>query len=355
MAECQQSGHQPAVPHSPVTFPLNAYLLAFLGAGLTTAVTLPRWRTWCRRTGLVDDPGHRKIHQAPIPLAGGFAVLTGLLLPMIAGVTVLVAQGLAVDSSGRASGAFLDLHTMERLLYGLDRRWLQLAAIFAGAAGMVALGWLDDKHELKPATKFAGQFLIAGLVAAAGVRITLFVPSVIFSYAVTILWILSVTNAFNFMDNMNGLCAGLGAIGAGAFAVLAALRGQYLVASLALLTTGALLGFLPYNYPKATVFLGDAGSHLVGFILAILAILPHFYSRKDPDAWAVLTPLLVLAVPLLDMAWVVILRWRSGQPFYVGDTNHLSHRLVRRGWSPTRAVAVILALGALSGGLAFLL
>jgi UDP-GlcNAc:undecaprenyl-phosphate GlcNAc-1-phosphate transferase len=94
---------------------------------------------------------------------------------------------------------------------------------------------------------------------------------------------------------------------------------------------GALVGFLPYNFPKAKAFLGDAGSHLTGYLLAVLAILPHFHTVENPRPLAVLTPLVVLAVPLLDVAWVVILRWRMGKPFYVGDTNHLSHRLVRAG------------------------
>src|SRR5207249_4799478 len=115
-----------------------------------------------------------------------------------------------------------------------------------GALGMLVVGCLDDKHELRPRAKFAGQFLIAAGVAASGARITLFVPSLLFSYAITILWILTVINAFNFMDNMNGLCAGLGAIAAWFFATIAAAGGQYLVALMAFLTFGALLGFLPY-------------------------------------------------------------------------------------------------------------
>src|SRR5207302_6666765 len=135
----------------------------------------------------------------------------------------------------------------------------------------------------------------------------LFVPNLLFSYAITILWILTLINAFNFMDNMNGLCAGLGAIGAWYFAIIAAADGQYLVALIAFLTFGALLGFLPYNFPRAWAFLGDAGSHLIGYLLAVLAILPHFYNPRHQRPLAVLTPLLVLAVPLLDMGWVVIL------------------------------------------------
>ena len=227
------------------------------------------------------------------------------------------------------------------LNYGLGRRAIELAAIFLGALGILLVGWLDDKHELSPRMKFVGQFLIAALVAASGVRVTIFVPSLVFSYAITILWILTIINAFNFMDNMNGLCAGLGAIAAFHFATLAAGDSQYLVGLIAFLTFGALLGFLPYNFPRARAFLGDAGSHLVGYLLAVLAILPHFYTARHPRRWAVLIPLLILALPLLDLAWVVLLRWRIGQPFYQGDTNHLSHRLVRRGFTRWQAVVFI--------------
>jgi UDP-GlcNAc:undecaprenyl-phosphate GlcNAc-1-phosphate transferase len=202
--------------------------------------------------------------------------------------------------------------------------------------------------------KFTGQLLIAVLIAAAGVRITLFVPNVSFHYAVTILWLLTVINAFNFMDNMNGLCAGLGVIGAGLFAIIAAMQGQYLVGLIAFLTCGSLLGFLPHNFPKARAFLGDSGSHLVGYLLAVLAILPHFYHEDQPRRVAVLTPLLVLAVPLADLAWVVILRTRLGKPFYLGDTNHLSHRLVRSGLKRSAAVILIWLLAAAIGALALL-
>src|SRR5260370_42183875 len=118
------------------------------------------------------------------------------------------------------------------------------------------------------------------MVAASGVRITLFVPSVVFSYAIPIPWMLTVINAFNFMDNMNGLCAGLGAIGAWYFAVIAAADVQYLVALIAFQSFSALLGFLPYNFPRARAFLGDAGSHLVGYLLAVLAVRAHFYTAR---------------------------------------------------------------------------
>jgi UDP-GlcNAc:undecaprenyl-phosphate GlcNAc-1-phosphate transferase len=323
------------------------YLAAFAAALLTAAATLPLWRRLCLRAGLVDEPGGRKLHGGPIPLAGGLAVMTGLLVPTALGVI-----GLWCLRAGVISSAALDAETLRRLTHGLNRRSLELAIIFLGAFGMLIVGVLDDRHELRPAAKFAGQFLIALLVCAAGVRITLFIHNVAINYLITILWILTVINAFNFMDNMNGLCAGLGATGAFYFAAISATAGQYLVALIASLTCGALLGFLPYNFPRARAFLGDAGSHLVGYLLAVLAILPHFYTHDQPRALAVLTPLLILAVPLGDLVWVVVLRWSRGKPFYVGDTNHLSHRLVDRGHSRTRAVLLIWLLEIALGGIA---
>jgi UDP-GlcNAc:undecaprenyl-phosphate GlcNAc-1-phosphate transferase len=325
-----------------MAFPFNFFCAALAAALATTLLALPLWRRWCLRANLVDDPGRRKIHDRPVPLAGGLAVLTGLLLPLAAGALIL-----KLDLNIAA-------HTFP-IAHGLERRGLELVAIALGAVAMVVLGVLDDKHELKPLPKFIGQLLIAVLVAIACKRITLFVHSAVFSYAVTILWVLTVVNAFNFMDNMNGLCAGLGAIGAWQFAGIAAADGQYLVALIAFLTCGALVGFLPYNFPNARAFLGDAGSHLVGYLLAVLAILPHFYTKQNPRPLAVLSPLLVLAVPLADLAWVVILRTLAGKPFYIGDTNHLSHRLVRAGLSRPRAVLLIWLLAAAVGSLAWLL
>ena len=319
-----------------MTFPLNFYAAAFLGAFVTALLALPLWRKWCLRTNLVDDPGHRKIHSVPVPLAGGFAVLTGIILPLAAGAILLKLGVVKISSAGL-------------IVHGINRRAVELAVLALGAVAITLLGWLDDKHELKALPKFTGQILIALAVAAACKRITLFVPNEIFSYAITIVWLLTIINAFNFMDNMNGLCAGLGAIGAWKFAAFAGTEGEYLVALVALLTCGALVGFLPYNFPNARSFLGDAGSHLVGYLLAVLAILPHFYTRQNPHPLAVLTPLFVLAVPLLDLAQVVIYRTLHRQPFWIGDTNHLSHRLVRAGLSRTQAVLILWLIAIIIG------
>jgi UDP-GlcNAc:undecaprenyl-phosphate GlcNAc-1-phosphate transferase len=327
-------------------FPYNLYVFGGLAACLASVATVPVWRWWARRIGMVDDPGHRKIHSTSIPLAGGWAVLGAILIVLAGGIVAVKLRWLTAYGGG--------LQPFELLSYGITKRAGQLAVIIAGALGMTVVGMLDDKYELRPALKFGGQVLIALCVAAAGVRITLFVPSLAFSLAITVLWILTVTNALNFLDNMNGLCTGLGIIGAWACGWSAAVQGQYLVASLAFITCGALLGFLPYNFPKASAFLGDAGSHLVGYLLAVLAILPHFYSRNVQSKWAVVSPLVILAVPLLDMVWVVALRTKIGQPFWVGDTNHISHRLVRRGFSKTSAVVLIWLMAVASATVALL-
>ena len=115
---------------------------------------------------------------------------------------------------------------------------------------------------------------------------------------------------------------------------------------------GALAGFLPWNFPNARAFLGDAGSHLVGYLLAVMAILPHFYTKQNPRPLAVLAPLLVLAIPLLDLAQVTIFRTLNRKPFWLGDTNHLSHRLTRTGLSRTGAVLLLWLLAAVIGAAA---
>jgi UDP-GlcNAc:undecaprenyl-phosphate GlcNAc-1-phosphate transferase len=266
----------------------------------------------------MDEPGGRKSQLKAIPLAGGLAVLSGVIVGFLAMV------GTSTDL----------LHRLQ----GSAALWLTL---LGGAVGMTLLGVLDDRHELKPAPKFLLQLAVAVAVAAAGLRVTLFIPNLAFQYAATVLWILTVTNAFNFMDNMNGLCAGVGALAAGTFGLVAARHGQVAEAVFALTVCGALLGFLPFNYPRASAYLGDAGSHLVGFSMAVLAMLPSFHTTAEPQPLGVFKPLLVLIVPLADLAWVVLWRTAHRRAFYVGDTNHLSHQLVRHGFSRPAAVAIL--------------
>jgi len=316
------------------------HLWTFLGAALAAWMSLPFWRRVCRRCGLVDEPGPRKIHTGVVPLAGGLTLAGAWLVTL--GLLALAARG----------GWGLPPAVAEVWRQALAAQGAPVAAIAGGAVGMLLLGLADDRQELAPGLKFLGQCVIASAVAWSGVKATVFIPSAAATFVLTVLWIVAVSNAFNFQDNMNGLCAGLAVIAAGFFGLVAARHGQGAVAALAFAVAGGAAGFLPWNFPRARAFLGDSGSHLLGFLLAVLAILPQYYSADHPRRAAVLAPLLILGVPLADLAWVVLYRWGHGRPFYVGDTNHFSHRLERAGLSRPAAVVVLwgagLALGAVA-------
>ena len=319
--------------------PGGLWVLAALGvACAASAASLPLWRALCRQWGHVDDPGHRKIHVQPIPLAGGFAVMTGWLL---GGLGMLI-----LESSG-ALGKW-ELGVLWRGTEGA----LRFGVLVMGALGMMVLGAWDDRRDLRAGVKFLVQAGIAAWVAGWGVRVPTPEGMPFLGYALTVFWILAITNAFNLSDNMNGLCAGLGLIGASFVSVSAILgHGSFEVACVAALIAGSLAGYLPYNYPRATVFLGDAGSQSVGYVLSVLSLLPGIPSQPREggvvQAWMVMVA--VVAVPAIDMAFVVISRTWKGIPFWVGDTNHLSHRLARTSLGKAGAVAVLWALACLLG------
>jgi len=175
------------------------------------------------------------------------------------------------------------------------------------------------------------------------------------SVAVTVLWFAAITNAFNFLDNMDGLSAGVATICAALLLACALLSGQWFVAGVLALLIGALLGFLAFNFPPASIFMGDGGSLVIGFLLAFGSVRVTYTDLDTPAAtsggwWAVLTPLVVLAIPLYDLTSVTLIRLSQGRSPFVGDTQHFSHRLVQRGLTRSAAVIVIYA-GTLAAGL----
>ena len=316
--------------------PAQAGLWIFAVAATCTAVVLPLWRKLCLRWDHVDAPGHRKIHGRPIPLAGGFAAGTGWIAGGVL-MWVLLRQGWGAPGASWNAGS---------PVLGLQRPW----TIPAGALGVLLLGAWDDRRELGAAVKFLGQGVIAVAVAAWGLPSPLPPGMELPGLCLTVFWILGVTNAFNLSDNMNGLCAGLGFIGAaGVWATSSLQGGGAELGCLAALVAGGVAGYLPYNYPRASVFLGDAGSQSVGFLLAVLSLLTVTTAgdsgRGSADAWA--RAMAVVAVPCLDMAFVTVSRTLRGQPFWVGDTGHLSHRLSRTRLGKAGAVAVLWSLGLL--------
>jgi UDP-GlcNAc:undecaprenyl-phosphate GlcNAc-1-phosphate transferase len=292
----------------------------------------------------VDEPDReRKIHSEAMPLLGGLAIFCAFAGNVMFNYLFVLPLGSRVDLP------FIDMPDVKMYLDGAFSVWPKLLVILLGGGLMVALGMYDDKYELNARTKLIMQLVIALLVALAGIRATVFIPSKLASYLLTVLWIVTITNAMNFLDNMDGLCAGIGLVCAGLFAFIAGIQHQYFVCLIALALAGALLGFLPHNFKPATIFLGDAGSHFVGYMLAVLPICVTFYRRGTPTLLPVLIPLLVLAVPLFDLVMVMWIRIRRGQPVYLGDVNHISHRLVRLGlpqsWAVTLIYLITLTLG----------
>jgi len=212
------------------------------------------------------------------------------------------------------------------------------------------VGLIDDRRALGPVPKFVAQFVVALVTAwPLGIRMFEFLP-VPMSIAATVFWIVLITNAFNFLDNMDGLSAGVAAIGAAIFAVASMSAGQIFVPILAWVMVGALLGFLMFNRSPASIFMGDAGSLVVGYLMGVVTILTTFYDpAQQLQPMGVLVPLVVLAVPLYDAISVITLRLRAGESPFRGDHRHFSHRLVKRGMSRRGAVHTVYLATAATG------
>jgi UDP-GlcNAc:undecaprenyl-phosphate GlcNAc-1-phosphate transferase len=295
--------------------------------------------------GLVDKPGGRKAHRAPTPLGGGVAVWLTVVLMLAGGALAIgpgrdwLPQAVAIDVGGAWS------------------RSGELALILGLATVIMVMGLADDRVGLGWKLRLGVQVGLAVILVASGIHVTLFWPfnSLLVSGAITVLWIVGLTNAFNFLDNMDGLAAGVGLIAAGLFAAAQIeVQGRFVPAVLMVLI-GALGGFLVHNRHPARLFMGDAGSNFLGFLLGTLTVVGTF-TRPNLgfSPYGVLTPLLVMAVPLYDTTSVILIRIREGRSPFEADRRHFSHRLVDRGLTPPLAVRTIY-LVTLAGGLGALL
>ena len=187
-----------------------------------------------------------------------------------------------------------------------------------------------------------------------GVR-TQFMPGQVLDYIVTAVWIVAIANAFNLLDNMDGLSSGVAAIVSGLLAVIVFRQGQLFTAFIFVALAGSLLGFLPYNWYPSKIFMGDAGSLFVGYMLGTLTIVSSYITRESPTSIPVIIPLLILSVPIYDTLSVVYIRWREHRPLFVGDKRHFSHRLVALGMRQTQAVFFIYVVTLTVGVAAILL
>jgi UDP-GlcNAc:undecaprenyl-phosphate GlcNAc-1-phosphate transferase len=295
---------------------IGFYLALFLLALGLSLVATPLVRRMALRIGIVDAPSARKVHISPVPLLGGLAIFLAFMLALL---------GL--------SYWFLPFYIP------------QLGAILLGATVISFFGFWDDKYGLRPLYKLGGQVLVAAWLVATGIRIELFrfLPfSDQVNVIVTILWVVVITNAINFIDNMDGLSSGVAAIAAAFFFLAAYQSGQWLVALLGVALAGAALGFVYHNFGfirgHTAIFMGDGGSLFLGYILAAVGVKLRF-SNLDFVTWMV--PILVLGVPLFDISLVVFSRTRRRIPFTRGGRDHTSHRLVLLGLSKREAVLVI--------------
>lgn len=315
---------------------LIAWLVTLLLAVVLTRffrAMAPRWELW-------DKPQseHHKNHTRPTAVVGGLAMWSAWILAMAGGLAgAWLLRGILPEQ-------------LREEINGIATVGRTLAVIAGGGTILSLMGLKDDKKAMPASRKFLVQFLVAALTAILGPRILVgYVPAWT-SWILTTLWLATIINAMNFFDNMDGLTGGVSFIAFVFLFAIATIRGQYFVALLTALSSGAVLGFLFYNYPKATVFMGDCGSHFLGYLLGVCCILTTFYHHENtPNLLAVAIPLMVLAVPLLDAMVVVIIRLRLHKPIYVGDNRHLSHRFVQIGLGRPLAVAAIWLLSFLAG------
>ncbi len=294
------------------------YLLAFVLPFLATLLLTPLAGRLARRFGIIDHPAPHKAHAIATPYLGGAAVAVGLLL---VGMLVAGAEG-------------------------------QLAVIVAGAIVVGGIGLVDDAFTVRPREKLIVQAGLGAALWAAGIRAGFFgVP--VLDFAVTVFWVVAITNALNLLDNLDGLTSGVAAISATAFFAVAFFEGEYLVGAFALAVAGASLGFLRHNFPPAKIFLGDAGTQMLGFLLAAIGLKLDLVGQGPIVRAAI--PLLILAVPIFDTVLVILSRSTRGLPVYKGGTDHSSHRLVRMGLSPAAVAGLTYAAQMACCGLALLL
>jgi UDP-GlcNAc:undecaprenyl-phosphate GlcNAc-1-phosphate transferase len=305
-----------------------AGLLAFFIALLASLTLTAPVRALALRVGMVDRPGPRKVHLQPIPMLGGLAIYAGVVLAVL----------FLVEGPARA----------------------QVWGILTGATLIAAVGILDDRGWLHHQVKlFVGMPLAAGILLLSGIHAQIFSALIggrtgdLLDALLTIAWVVGITASFSILDHMDGLCAGVAAMAAAFFALLAYLNGQVLVTVLAAAVLGAACGFLRWNFKPAKIFMGDGGAMFLGFSMATLALKLRLEQPNAVSAW--LVPGLILGATIFDTTLVTISRSRRGLlPFAAPGKDHAAHRLANLGLGQRGAVVTMYMVGAVSGALALL-
>jgi UDP-GlcNAc:undecaprenyl-phosphate GlcNAc-1-phosphate transferase len=280
-------------------------------------VTAPVGIAIAEKLGLIDVPGtsaHKK-HAHPTPLAGG--LILSLTLPISFGIFILW-------------------------------RYPHFWRVLLGATVIFIFGLADDKYGLSATQKFSGQILATIIAISSGISVRILesfpIPLemwmvVILDRTVTLFWIVGITNAFNLIDSMDGLAAGLAVISTGFFSVITIASGQTELTRVTSILLGAFIGLYFYNKIPARLFLGDSGSQVIGFFLAAISILYNPPDLPQGSTWFV--PILLLGIPIFDTSLVIVSRLRRRKPIFHADLSHTYHRMLRMGLSPARAVLLI--------------
>lgn len=319
-----------------------AFLLAFIVAFMATPYTIKI----AKKVGAVSkEDGDRRAHNREMPKFGGPAVILGFVISVVYLLIIMSIEG-SINLVGEQQYAH------------------KLIGMFLGMGIITITGIVDDIKEIKPLTKLAGQLLAAIVAVSFGIRIQeiswgwFAIPEMgeVLSIILTIGWIIGITNAINLIDGLDGLSSGISVISSVSLLIIFLLNGSPMI-SILLITalSGALVGFLPFNFSPAKTFIGDTGSNFLGYILSIISILGV---AKTYTAVVIVLPIIVLAVPIFDTLWAIFRRIKNGKSIKAivsADNGHLHHKLVRRGFSQKQAVLILYGISAAFGIFAVIL
>ncbi len=308
----------------------------FIGTFALSSIFTTVVRGLAVKVGFIASPTEDRYHRTIVPLGGGIAIFATIFIVLMGGIAVVK----FLLEPGRLDflGECVTIHAT-----GFLQKTDKLIIVLLGLLILHLCGLWDDKIGLGPFIKLAVQFAVAlALAIFADIRVELFITNKIITSVISAIWIVLIINAFNFLDNMDGLSAGIAVLVSLILLNAAVVSGQVFIGALAVVFIAALLGFLVFNYPPAQIFMGDAGSMVVGCIVALLSLRTTYYHEARSGQWyAIFMPLLVMAVPLYDFISVTLLRIFQGKSPFVGDTQHFSHRIKRRGLSERQTVLTL--------------
>lgn len=291
--------------------------LAFIASLMTVLIITPFVIKLAHKIGATDQPDYRKVHQKIMPRLGGLAIFAGVIVGYFVG--------------------------------GLYNE--QMTRIILGAFIIIGLGIVDDKIGLSPKVKLLFQIMAAVVVASSGLNIQfLSIPFLdkynlgMWSFPITVIWIVAITNAINLIDGLDGLASGISIISIATIAFMAGAAGKVLILMLAVILIGSTFGFLAYNFHPAKIFMGDTGALFLGYSISILSLLGLY---KSVTLFSLVVPIIILGVPIFDTSYAILRRIINKQPISAPDKSHLHHRLLALGLSHRSTVLVIYGLGVL--------